>query len=54
VGEDPDSDDPTQARLNGFFAEYSQVIQEVASDCSAYYIALYERFVEAVQGFLDT
>jgi lysophospholipase L1-like esterase len=49
VGEDPDSDDPIQAELNGLFAEYSRVVQEVASDCGAYYIPFYERFVEALR-----
>jgi lysophospholipase L1-like esterase len=49
VGEDADSDDPTQAKLNRLFAAYSRVTQEVASDCGAYYIAFYERFVAALR-----
>ena len=33
---------------NGLFAEYSRVMEEAASDCSAYYIALDERFIETL------
>ena len=49
VGEDPDSDDPTQAKLNVLFADYNQVIREVASSCDTYYIPFYERFVDALR-----
>jgi lysophospholipase L1-like esterase len=49
VGEDPDSGDETQAKLNQLFADYNLVIREVASSCGTYYIAFYERFVEALR-----
>ncbi len=49
VGEDPDSDDPTQAELNALFGDYNQVIRETAANCDAYYVAFYERFTDALR-----
>jgi hypothetical protein len=47
--ESPGSDDPTPAKLNTLFADYSQVITEVAARAGALYIPLYERFVDAMR-----
>ncbi len=44
VGEDPDSRDPVQSRLNDLCAAYSGVIRDVSSREGTDYIAFYESF----------
>jgi lysophospholipase L1-like esterase len=44
VGEDPDSRDPVQARLNDLIGAYNGIARKVASSQHADYIPLYEAF----------
>jgi lysophospholipase L1-like esterase len=44
VGEDPDSDDPVQSRLNELCAAYRDVIREVCAREGSHYIDFYEAF----------
>jgi lysophospholipase L1-like esterase len=46
VGEDLQSTDPVQARLNQLITEYNHVIHAVSLTSETYYIPFYERFEE--------
>ncbi|HSW78027.1 MAG TPA: GDSL-type esterase/lipase family protein [Candidatus Chromulinivoraceae bacterium] len=46
VGEDPNSSNPKQAELNKLFAEFAEIIKDVAKQEGVDYIPFYERFEE--------
>ncbi|MDT7762531.1 MAG: hypothetical protein QOC63_1951 [Mycobacterium sp.] len=49
VGEDPASTDPAQRRLNELYEQYRQIIRQVATDESVYYIPFYEELHKQIQ-----
>jgi lysophospholipase L1-like esterase len=50
VGEAPLSNDPSQARLNGLFKRFSEIIKDVAQAENVTYLPFYDRFHDAVAG----
>jgi len=50
MGEDPNSQDPFQSRLNELVHDYSEIVQRVAREESAAYIPFYERLSDAIRG----
>jgi len=48
VGEDPNSKDPAQQKLNTLFEEYSQIIRDIATQEHVSYIPFYEEFHKAI------
>jgi lysophospholipase L1-like esterase len=48
VGEDPNSTNPTQVRINELYWEYTNIIRSIAEREKVAYIPLYERLHEAI------
>jgi lysophospholipase L1-like esterase len=49
VGENPASTDPVQGRLNELYEQYRQIVRQVATDESVYYIPFYEELHKQIQ-----
>lgn len=48
IGEDPDSSNPIQQKLNKLFLEYSKIIKELSKKEKVHYIPFYERLHEEI------
>ena len=49
VGEDLQSNDPIQSRLNELVAAYNEIVGDVSRSSGSYYIPFYERFRDQLE-----
>jgi len=48
MGENPQSSDPVQRELNGLFADYRDIVEQIAHEEGAGYLPFYERLHEQI------